>query len=185
MKFLAALVIGWMASSALLAEEIARSPHCPDSVGLAVSPAFVLCLPLDFYRNALVVSADDLLVKRADGSAFFAKVIDPEMDDLPSDFDMRDYPKYLLGLTETGSAFNALPVPIQAKFSTTREVLEERLDFSAATITRSDDRTVYLIPGPSGAEVYIAKHQRPDQILLISFREVDTPTIHSIIKGLR
>lgn len=181
MKFLTALLIALVACATVQSNETLRSPSCPDSLALAVSPAFVLCLPLDFYRNAVVVSADDLLLKRGDGSYFFAKVILPEMDDLPPDFDMREYPRHLLGLADSAT----LPLTDRARFEVTRDALQHRLDLASTTVSHIDGKQVYLIPGQEAAEVYITKEQRADQILLLGFKGFDALTIQTIIQGVR
>lgn len=174
-RFLALAIIAVKA----LAEPIAPENICNGSISLVYSPAYRLCLPQDFYRDAAITAAGDLLVKFADGSYFFGKIISADMDGLPETFDMRLYPEYLYGIRDLRNS------PQPERFRNSTSILQQRYGNLKPKKSESNGVTIYFVNGNQEAEAYIVLDSKKETVLLLGFSHIDTQKIGTILKGFQ
>lgn len=154
--------------------------RCDQSLAVVFSHKFTLCLPSPLFQQAAIAKADDLLIKFYDGSYFFGKILTPEMDALPADFDMRLYPEYASGMRP----LSELPVEHAQKFQGLQEVLRGRMHDSKFTKTHSGDRTIYLMYEKESSEALVVSDDS-SQILQLGFSKLSLEKVQRILKGVK
>ena len=65
---------------------------------ISYSGAFELTLPTSIFSDATIFSADELSLKTSDKKLISGLIINPELESLPKDFVLADYPQYILNL---------------------------------------------------------------------------------------
>src|SRR5690554_5009691 len=67
-------------------------------VTLSYSGIFKISLPSEQLAGGTIFYSDELSVKSDEGKLLSGKVISVESEGLPEEFDIRQYPEYLLGI---------------------------------------------------------------------------------------
>lgn len=160
------------------ADNIKPKHQCLDSVALVFSPPFSLCLPLDFYRDAALVPSDSIALKFKDGSYFFSKIVTAGTEGFQDTFDMRSYPRILLGLANP-------PDDRDGRFRMLRGSVKEWAKNQKPESWKEGGKTFYLIKADGYAEAYIASDSRSEQILMMGFDHISDVTIQSILRGIK
>jgi hypothetical protein len=156
---------------------------CPqdDYLKLMLSGRFDLCLPLQFYRNAIIGKPGGLLVKLPSGGFFGAEVFSPEMDSLPKTFDMRTYPELALGL----KAPSGMTKEQTAAVTNSVSALKARFGSSQPLKIKIKDKTIYTISDGVSTEALIALDEVKDQVLFLNFGKMDEQTVQLILGGVQ
>lgn len=169
------LLLGSLAQSSPLRSE----NHCEQSISLIFSPAYVLCLPLDFYQDSAVAAVDGFIIKFKDGESFYGHILVAESEELPPDFDMRRFAEYRYGLRST----DELPAPVRERFDAYRRGDQPKAgDVAQKTLATTN---VYLRRDGNHVEAFIVRDANSEQILLMGFDGLDDSTIQLILGGLR
>jgi hypothetical protein len=157
------------------------SLRCAGTLTLAFSPAFTLCLPLSYYRDAFVINADDILVKREADSFFFGKIVTPAQHALPANFDMRAYPRLLLGQ----APLDEWPPAVVRSIETARLALFGSAAAPRPLVRADESRVLYLVELGSRSFVFVVKAEQSGQLLYLGFDGVGLDAREDVLEALR
>jgi hypothetical protein len=163
------------------AQPLQERTRCKNSASLVFSASYALCLPLSFYRDAAIVAIDGLTVKYADGPFFFGQILLPATVDLPGEFDMRLFPRYLYGL----AAAENLPHAQREKMEQYRDAQPQQMNRAQLRQINTAGKTIYLVSDGQQAEAYISSDDLPDQVLLMGFEGISAAKVSEILKGVK
>lgn len=163
----------------------ADSPHlgnhsCKNGLGLSFGVA-TLCLPSEFYRNAVIASSGGLVVKFGDGSYFYVHAISREEEGLPESFDMRTYGEYLMG----SGPSDKLSAQELEKFKNSRKVLLERYGNKGIRTEEFQGYDALIAEDEHGGEAFLTFEQRSDALLLLGYSGIQKDKLYSIKEGFK
>lgn len=78
------------------------------STVISYSPYFNVNIPLEELGGAIFFQSDSISVRFSDGGVLSGLIIDKDVEYLPSDFDLSEYPEYSLGLKSARQSFTAI-----------------------------------------------------------------------------
>jgi hypothetical protein len=165
--------------TSISAKPLDDARRCPDGPTILFGSAYRLCLPADVLQQSAIAALDDLVIKFADGSFFFGKLITPALDGLPSNFDMRLYPEYALGQCDAGT----LPVDQQEKARNSVAALRSQIGEFTAVKKSSGRHTLYLAEGKQHAHVFVVIPDDAGRVLQLGFTNVSPDTLQRVLKG--
>jgi len=140
---------------------------------LFFSGDFRLDLPSRMLDNTKIISTGyrTIAVKKADESYFYGQAIDIDfeglIDDfevLPNDFDIRQYPKYILGV----STEKELPFELPITFKRHSELLDSQYGLDNLKVTQKNGTSIYRLCSNEDCLAYITNKLIKDHILSIT-----------------
>ncbi len=140
---------------------------------------FILTIPTPMLANAKILDSDGTVIvfdKKRQLSGF---VITNEKDNLPEKFNLRDYPKYLLGLKET----DGLPADIKRKFELSSKELKQSLGGLAVSIYDESSKVYYVVCKEKSCVTFVIMKNQGEQIFMLTSEGFDWGFLKKIIKG--
>lgn len=155
---------------------------CPGNDYLKlVNGRFDLCLPLQFFKNAIIGPTGGLLIKLPSGAFFGVEIVTPDKDSLPDTFDMRVYAEQSIGL-----------IPPTGLTDEQTEIVKNsvavlNMQFGAAKPVKyqSSNKTFYSIFNAKKNTTYVALDGVKDQVLLLNFHNMDEQSVQLILGGIQ
>lgn len=143
------------------------------------SGIFKISYAHSWLANSTVFSADGLSLKTQEGNSISGLIISNQNDDLPSDFDMRSYPKIILGLQE----YLGSNVEVGEKFANTKSTFNEAYDLSSLEVQNKDGVTRYSACKVNSCFGFVVKNSFSEHILIIYSDGFDKGEFLKILNG--
>ena len=155
---------------------------CPgDNYLRLVSGGFTLCLSPQLHKNLTIAKASDLLVKLPDGSYFGLAIVLPLADSLPETFDMRMYPEYALGLKKPQGMTKEQTEVVANSLA----ILKTQFGPAKPAKYKNKEKTIYTISSGTDTQAYVAAENISDQVLFLTFHQMDNQKVNAILEGVQ
>ena len=125
-----------------------------------------------------------IAVKRSDESYFYGQAIDinfegliDELESLPNDFDIRQYPKYILGVSTEKELEFELPLT----FKRYSKLLDSQYDLDNLEITHENGTAIYSLCSNGDCLAYVTNELVKDHILSITSSGVSEDEFKQIL----
>lgn len=156
----------------------AEPPRIPGATTLHYSPYFKLVLPTEMLTDAKILPSAGPLIKFSDSMMLGGTITTKEQDELPKDFDLHLYPRYLLGLEPTDS----LPPKLSQSFDNSRPAFGITPG-AAINETPYGKGLVYSACDPVSCLIFVIQHQQNEQILMLNTKGFDLTSILSYLEN--
>lgn len=149
-----------------------------DTTSLHYSPYFKLVIPTSSLIGAKILPSAGPLIKFSDSVVMSGAVTTREQDELPEDFNLSLYPRYLLGLEATDS----LPENLRWSFDNSLGAFGVT---PAAVITETpyEEGTVYSACDAPSCLVFVVQDAQDEQILMLNTKGFALADILSFLEG--
>ena len=146
---------------------------------ISYSGAFELTLPTSIFSDATIFSADELSLKTSDKKLISGLIINPELESLPKDFVLADYPQYILNLKPIKTLSNDLA----EKFTNSAEEVNAIYGLDNVVIKKTDDVTTYSLCKENRCLAYVIKSEIKDHLLSLHTQNVSQEEFNKLLEG--
>ena len=144
---------------------------------LSFSGIFKISLPLDQLEGGTIFYSDELSVKSADGKLISGKVISIESEGLPKDFDIRQYPEYLLGIDKVENT------AIDKLFRDSRKEIDFVYSLASLRVNRESEHTMFSVCKADACLAFIVKNDFDGHILTLHAKGLDQSEFIELLEG--
>jgi len=126
---------------------------------------FKLILPSTMFADATIFTANPRSISlKIGGDAFFSgQVVDNDFEKLPSDFDIREYPKHILNIDTE----DKLSLDQEDSFERSWKALDSQYGLENLSIKKIGDVTIYSLCSNVDCLAFIVKDSLKDHILSV------------------
>lgn len=132
------------------------------TTALFFSPTFRANIPESEMIGGTIFQSEELSLKTAAGRSISGKTISNETEGLPVDFDIHEYPKYLLGVLEIPSS-----LPGSEKFSSSKMEIDHTYGLENLRILEDSGSISYLLCKSASCLAFVVSRSFHDHILTI------------------
>ena len=151
--------------------------HAPATT-LSFSSEFKLIFPSTFLAGGTIFSIEELSVKSSEGELVSGGVLSVESEGLPAEFNITEYPIYLLGLKEPGEKYSQF-------FKDSTAEVDYTYGISSLEVERSSSLTIYSLCKEISCLAYSVKKGFSEHILMLHSRGLSREKLVNLIKGDR
>lgn len=147
---------------------------------ISYSPYFQIQIPLKELDGATFFQSDSVSVRFSDGSVLSGLLINKEVESLPEEFDLSEYPEYSLGLKSP----NDLSETHAELFRNSWE--ETKRTFKDPQVTKSENNKnlIYTACGANSCLSFLVNKNMPEHILMLSGMKTDQRRYNELLKGI-
>lgn len=146
---------------------------------LLYSGYFKLSLPTSSLESAKILSSDGPTILLKNGSSLSGLVITRELESLPADFNLRDYPLYVLGLAEP----DTLNPKIRSKFENSQRELFGALQSPRLAQSSGKGYTLHSACDELECVSFLIQDKQDEQILMLSTTGFTIVDLQEAIEG--
>ena len=146
---------------------------------LSFGADFKLTLPQTLMAGATVFSSDELSVKTASKQLFSGKLLSVDSEKLPQDFNIQQYPDYLLQRTPLTN----LPAEIAALFQQSSEEVNYSYDLANLEIQDVNQGKLYSLCKELRCLAFVVRTANTDFILTVHAMGMSKTEFTDLIKG--
>ena len=139
---------------------------------------FKLTFPAEQIAGSTIFYSDELSIKTDKGAVFSGRVLSREDDALPENFEMGDYPKYILKIKPIGEA-----QPYYDKFIQSSNEIDHVYGLENTTIDESENWTIYSLCRDRACLAFVVKMYVEEYILTVHAANVDGQEFLRMIRG--
>lgn len=149
-----------------------------ESTSLHYSAYFKLAIPTSSLAGAKILPSAGPLIKFSDSVMMGGEITTREQDELPEDFNLSLYPRYLLGLEPT----DLLPEDLRWSFDNSLSAFGVT---PAAVVTETPygQGTVYSACDAPSCLVFVVQHAQDEQILMLNTKGFGLADILAFLEG--
>lgn len=147
---------------------------------ISYSPYFKLKVPTQDLIGATFFQTDSVSVKFTDSSVLSGLIIDKDLESLPSDFDIYDYPEYSLGLKSPDS----LPKPHSELFKNSWEEVKRTYNNPKIQKSEINNKTIFTACGNDACLSFLINRESPEHILMLSGFNIKPSNYNKFLKGI-
>ena len=145
---------------------------------LSFSPVFKLVVDSKAIGGSTIFYSDELSLKMKDSKLISAAVLSSDFEKLPDEFDIRNYPTYLLGIEDLEEDASATK-----EFIITMNSMKYLYDLESVQILEREGVTFYTTCGPENCLGYVVKGDFRGHILSIRSSEIDQHKFTQFLMG--
>lgn len=149
--------------------------HTPSTI-LSFSSEFKLSLPSSFVAGGTIFSVGGLSAKSNTGELISGQIISIESEGLPSDFDVRDYPDYLLKIKKIHSESSEV-------FEKSSGEVDYVYDLESLQILEEGGLKMYTLCKDENCLAFVVKNEFGDHIFSVNSRGISREYLVKVIKG--
>jgi len=150
------------------------------STVISYSPYFKINIPLEDLDGAIFFQSDSISVRFSDGGVLSGLIIDKDVEYLPSDFDLSEYPEYSLGLKPASN----LPQPYADLFGNSWEETKRIYNDPEVTKTESNGKLIYTACGVDSCLSFLVDVNVSEHILMLSGMNIGQVEYNKLLKGI-
>jgi hypothetical protein len=150
------------------------------NTAISYSPYFKLKIPTKDLIGATFFQADSVSVKFTNSSVLSGLIIDKDLESLPSDFDIYDYPEYSLGLKSSDN----LPKPHNDLFKNSWEEIKRTYNNPKIQKTERNNKTIFTACGNNACLSFLINRESPEHILMLSGINIKPSNYNKLLKGI-
>ncbi|MBC6907082.1 hypothetical protein DWB84_16685 [Saccharophagus sp. K07] len=150
------------------------------AVTLSYSSIFKISLPSDQLAGGTIFYSDELSVKSGGGKLVSGKVISVESEGLPEDFDIRQYPEYLLGIKKVEGE----GAEIEELFRDSREEINTVYKMNSLIVDRQTAHTTFNVCKADACLAFIVKNDFQGHIFTVHSNGYDQSEFIELLKGV-
>lgn len=139
---------------------------------------FRLDLPARLLAGATLFSTTELSARTEDGKLISGMVLTPDMDQLPPDFDMQEYPGHIFN-PESRLSLSAAEADL---FEATAEEIDQSYGLDNVQVIPAGDFTIYLTCKAERCLALVAKTALTSQILSIHANGFSREEFHQTLE---
>ena len=147
---------------------------------ISYSGEFELKLPTNIFNGATVFSTDELSLKTSSGKLISGLVITGELESLPEDFNMHDYPEYIFNRKPTYS----LSTEIAQKFLASTDEIKYSYGLDNLEMQSNNELKIYKLCKKDRCLAYIVKTHVKDHILSLHAEGMKNDEFNKLIEGI-
>lgn len=132
-------------------------------ITMSYSVVFKLRLPASYFSEGTIFYSDELALKTSSDKLISGMVISNETEGLPAEFDIRDYPPYILGIKEAGFSPS-----VNESFEKSSRQLDSLYGLSNLTVEGIEGNTFYTLCKGDSCLAYIVKNSFVEHIFTVS-----------------
>lgn len=144
---------------------------------LSYSGIFKLSLPIDQLAGGTVFYSDELSVKSGGGELVSGKIISVDSEGLPEDFDIRQYPEYLLGIDKVENT------AIDKLFRDSRKEIDLVYSLASLRVNRESGHTTFSLCKADVCLAFIVKNDFDGHILTLHAKGLDQSEFIELLEG--
>lgn len=165
----------------LAASGCSNNSHIKESnTAISYSPYFKINIPTQKLDSAIFFQSDSVSVRFANGSVLSGLIIDQDVENLPPNFNLSEYPEYLLGLKST----EKLAEPYTSLFSNSWEETKRTLKNPEINKTETSNNVIYTACGEESCISFLVNKDKSDHILMLSGSGFNKNDYKELLKGL-
>lgn len=144
---------------------------------MSFSPVFKLVINSADLSGSTVFYSDELSYKTSDGRLFSAVALTGGFEGLPSNFDMREYPKILFGITKSHNQ------PSENKLlDNTHRLFKTTYDLEDVYVIEENGVIYYSACGKNGCQAYVVEKTFSEQVFSIRSSISNHKEFHNYLK---
>jgi hypothetical protein len=149
------------------------------STVISYSDAFNLSLPTSTLSEATFFSADGLSVGWSDQKLISGLIVTRELESLPSNFDLKDYPRYLLKLKDT----SGLSPEVAEIFNNSANEFDYSFGLENVTERTTDSLKIYSACREDRCTAFVLKEGVNDHILSMYTQKISEQEFNDLLEG--
>lgn len=149
-------------------------------VTLSYSGIFKISLPSEQLAGGTIFYSDELSVKSDEGKLLSGKVISVESEGLPEEFDIRQYPEYLLGIKIMDNENSEL----SKLFRNSREEINAVYGVESLKVDRNTAHTTFNVCKSDACLAFVVKNSFKDHIFTVHADGYNQSEFIEILKGV-
>jgi hypothetical protein len=146
---------------------------------LSYSAVFNVTIRSGELPGSTIFYSEELSIKSTSGKLISGKIISCESENLPVDFDIRNYPGYIFGLVE---AENISPDLVRL-FKNTRNEIDYVYGVDNLSVKRNKGVSYYSLCNDLMCLAYIVKESYKDHIFTLNVNGFDADNFNEFIQG--
>lgn len=145
------------------------------------SPDFKVVISTNDLISAKIYSSDGVSIKFSDNSSLSGLLITKDIDGLSSNFNIHDYPKYILGVKK----LEGLSRKETDLFANSLDEIKYTYHNQAVNRFAGNSKEIYILCSDNLCLSFIVKLKNKEQILMLSSTNVSQQKFTKIVKGIK
>lgn len=147
---------------------------------ISYSGAFNLRVPTNTLSEATFFSADELSLGWSDGKLISGLVVTRELESLPSDFNLEDYPRYILDIKDASS----LNAEVAGKFNGSAREIDYSFGLENVIERSTDSSKIYSACRDDKCMAFVLKEGVDDHLLSMYTQKISEQEFNNLLEGL-
>lgn len=147
---------------------------------ISYGPFFKLEIPLQELSGAVFFQSDSVSVRFANGGVLSGLIIDKDIESLPAEFELSDYPKYSLGLESPAE----LREPYATMFANSWAETKRTYNDPQVTRSKTEQKSIYTACGQDSCLSFLVHKEMPEHILMLSGMNIDQTKFNELLRGI-
>lgn len=146
---------------------------------ISYGPFYKLTIPVDLLAGAVFFKSDSVAIKFSDASLLSSVIVDKDIEGLPPNFDIGNYPDYFMGLKEPQD----LPENLAQKFILSSSEVVSVYGGSEVVIWEDNSGRYYKKCGNGSCLAFVINANTAQQVLMVSGVNFTDGDFTNLLKG--